>query len=215
MEPTSASDTRPSKGNRIWWVLGVLLVLGCVLRAIVLMTFVGGGGQYFAGGPGCSDPSLAPGYAEAIDGGYRYECVTKIPTDVGFSIGGYEVQGVTDPLTKTITILDTPDTETFIQAHETAHALADIYEDRTAQADYLAHTVLDHWETTSADDYFTSGSESFAESFAVCSLGVHALHLSLTSYTVLIGPHWDVVEYRIASCDVVNKSLDMMKHPTS
>ena len=206
-------DARSSKSNRIWWVLAVLLIVGCIAKGIGFIALMGGGGQYLAGGPGCTKPSLVPGYNDAIAGGYRYECVTQIPNaDLGFD-GNYEVLGVTDPLNKTISILDTPDTETFIQAHETAHALADIYEDRTAQAYYLAHTGLDHWESTSADDYFDSGSESFAETYAVCSLGVRAIPVPFTSLTVLVGSHWDVAEYRLGSCDVLNTTLQMMKHP--
>ena len=214
MELTPAADVSSTKGNRIWWILGVLLVVGSIAKGIGFIALLGGGGQYFAGGPGCTEPSRAPGYSDAIAGGYRYECVTEIPNvDMGFD-STYEVQGVTDPLNKTITILDTPDTETFIQAHETAHALADIYQDLTAQAYYLAHTGLDHWESTSADDYFDSGSESFAETYAICSLGVRAIHVPLTSFTVLLGSHWDVAEYRLGSCDVVNTTLQMMKHPS-
>ena len=77
----------------------------------------------------------------------------------------------------------------------------------------MAHAGLDHWYESSFDDYFDSGSESFAETYAVCSLGVRAIRIPFTANTLLL-PYGDVVEYKIGSCETLNKTLDMMKNPS-
>jgi len=148
-----------------------------------------------------------------VQAGYRYSCVPEIPDTEGlFANTQYEIAGQTDTVKRTIAIVETDGVETFTQAHETGHALADIYQDSEAQAYYLSHTGLDHWYETSFDDYFNSGAESFAETYAFCTLGVRAIRIPFTATTLLL-PYGDVVEYRIGSCETLSRTLDMMKHP--
>ena len=207
----------------MWIVVGVLIAIafiariiftGFVVNAIERFSAWDVAGPYSSGSPGCSDPALVPGYVEVVQAGYRYSCVPEIPdTEDMLANTGYEIAGLTDSINKTISIVETDGVETFTQAHETGHALADIYQDSVAQAYYLSHTGLDHWYQSSFDDYFDSGSESFAETYAVCSLGVRAIGIPFTANTLLM-PYRDVVEYKVGTCETLNKTLDMMKNPS-
>ena len=210
---TSAPTGPQSQGNRIWVVLAVLVVITSVLRYASVVALVEVGGYASPSSPGCSNPANVPGYDEVSRAGYRFLCVDDIPsTETGDVGAGYEVVGVTDPITKTISILNTDGDESLTQAHETAHALADIYEDVTAEGYYMSKTGIDHWYPAGADDYFDSGSESFAETYAMCALGKHVIGLPMGGVTFVV-PGFDVVDYKLGSCDVVNRTLDMMRHP--
>ena len=224
MEPRiDTEQPAPMSKKRMWIFVGFAVVIACVAR-LLFTVFIAhtvekysasdNAGPYSSGSPGCSDLALVPGYFEVVQAGYRYSCVPEIPDTEGlFANTQYEIAGQTDTVKRTIAIVETDGVETFTQAHETGHALADIYQDSAAQAYYLSHTGLDHWYETSFDDYFNSGAESFAETYAVCSLGAKALPIPFTSNTLLL-PYGDVVEYKIGSCETLNKTLDMMKNPS-
>ena len=210
---TSAPTGPQSQGNRIWVVLALLVTLAGVLRVFGTAVVLRSGGQLAPASQGCSNPAKVLGYDEVSRAGYRFLCVDDIPsTETGDVGAGYEVVGVTDPITKTISILNTDGDESLTQAHETAHALADIYEDVTAEGYYMSKTGIDHWYPAGADDYFDSGSESFAETYAMCALGKHVIGLPMGGVTFVV-PGFDVVDYKLGSCDVVNRTLDMMRHP--
>jgi len=216
------NPVEPTSNKRMWIVVGLLVAIACIARIMFTGFFVNAverfsawdvAGPSSSGSPGCSDPALVPGYAEVLQARYVFECVTEIPdTDDMLANTDYEIAGLTDTINKTISIVDTDGVETFTQAHEAGHALADIYQDSGAQGYYLSHTGLDHWYESSFDDYFDSGSESFAETYAVCTLGVRAIRIPFTATTLLL-PYGDVVEYRIGSCETLSRTLDMMKHP--
>ena len=219
---TDTEHALPMSKRRMWIFVGIMVAVACVAR-VVFNLYLVDAVQQFAGthvaepssssSPGCSDLALVPGYFEVVQAGYTYECVPEIPdTDGFFANSDYEIAGLTDPVSKTISIVETDGVETSTQAHETGHALADIYQDSVAQAYYLSHTGLDHWDGTSLDDYFDSGAESFAETYAVCSLGGTAQHIPFTSNTLLM-PSGDLVEYKIGSCETLNTTLEMMKDP--
>ena len=220
---TEPSLAKPTSNKRMWIVVGVLIAIAFVARIIFTGFFVNAverfsawnvAGPSSSGSPGCSDPVLVPGYDEVVRAGYSYECVPDIPdSEDMLANSDYEIAGLTDSISKTISIVDTDGVETFTQALETGHALAGIYQDSVAQGFYLAHAGLDHWYESSFDDYFDSGSESFAETYAVCSLGVRAIRIPFTANTLLL-PYGDVVEYKIGSCETLNKTLDMMKNPS-
>jgi len=219
---TDTEHALPMSKRRMWIFVGIMVAVACVARVVFNLYLVDAvqkfpgtdvAGPSASSSPGCSDLALVPGYFEVVQAGYTYECVPEIPdTDDFFADSDYEIAGLTDPVSKTISIVETDGVETSTQAHETGHALADIYQDSVAQAYYLSHTGLDHWDETSLDDYFNSGAESFAETYAVCTLGVRAIRIPFTATTLLL-PYGDVVEYRIGSCETLSRTLDMMKHP--
>jgi hypothetical protein len=219
---TDAKLSPPMSKKRMWLLVGVAVAIACIGRMLFTVVVAHALENYSAfavagpnssGSPGCSDLALVPGYFEVVQAGYRYSCVATIPDSEGmFANTKYEIAGQTDTVKKTIAIVETDGVETFTQAHETGHALADIYQDTSAEAYYLSHTGLDHWSETSFDDYFNSGAESFAETYAVCTLGVQARQIPFTTTTLLL-PYGDIVEYKIGSCETLNMTLEMMKHP--
>jgi hypothetical protein len=168
--------------------------------------------SHLIGSPGCSDPSRVPGYAEVTAAGYRYECLDSMPMDITVfgDSSSFDALGVTDVVAKKISILNTDGDELFAQTHETGHALSDIYEDTAAQAYYMSHTGLDHWNETTPDDYWTSGSESFAETYAICRLNATRISIPFTSIGVVL-PYGLPEEYAVGSCETLDTTLRMMK----
>ena len=208
-EPRTSSVSR---SGRIWLVIiSVIVILSLIFRMALLLAALWTA-TYLYGSPGCSDPSHVPGYAEVTAAGYRYECLDSMPMDITVfgSNSSVDALGVTDVVAKRISILNTDGDETFAQTHETGHALSDIYQDTTAQAYYLTQTGLDHWNETSADDYWTSGTESFAETYAVCRLHAFRIKIPFTSIGVVL-PYGLPEEYVVSSCETLDATLKMMK----
>ena len=156
----------------------------------------------------CVDFSSSPGYLEVIAAGYHYKCVSYIspigtdaPSGSDASNDSY-IAGETEFSKHTILILDQGDerAELWDTAHENAHVISDVYEDTTAQAYYLSHTGLKYWFPTAPAEYFESGVESFADTFAMCKLKAT--------------PAESRSDIKLGSCDVMSRALTMMKSAT-
>ena len=148
---------------------------------------------------GCDGIGQAQGFAEVIAAGWTVECASII-TDAGDAPQGSDILGLTDPARRVITLKETPWAETHTATHELGHALAAMYPSDSARLWFTSRVGASAWEPRSAMDYAQSGAESFAESYAVCSLGER---------TESSG------QYRIASCDDLWHALDLMRSDTS
>ena len=108
--------------------------------------------------------------------------------------------GIHELAHRVITLKETPWAETHTATHEIGHALAALHPSDSARLWFTERVGASAWEPGSAMDYAQSGAESFAESYAVCSLGER---------TESSG------QYRIASCDDLWHALDLMRSDAS
>jgi len=148
---------------------------------------------------GCDGIGQAQGRAEVTAAGWTIECTSTI-ADAGNAPQGSDILGLTDPARRVIALKATPWAETHTATHEIGHALAAMYPSDSARLWFTAQVGAFAWEPGSAMDYAQSGAESFAESYAVCSLGER---------TESSG------QYRIATCDDLWHALDLMRSDAS
>ena len=169
--------------------------LAMIVASIVLAGFIVY--QVKATG-GCEEVSLSSGYSEVVAHGYKYKCVSSINT-LGDAPDGTDIVGLTEPKNKVILILATLGSERAVASHENAHALAEIYADDNARAWYDKKTGASSWYPKTSKDYWRSGVESFAETYALCTLG---LRNGATS------------DYLLGDCGDVFEALGMMRAAT-
>jgi len=170
--------------------------------AVVVAVLIGVGGALaldLRSHSGCDGIGQAQGFAEVIAAGWTVECTSTI-ADAGDAPQGSDILGLTDPARRVITLKETPWAETHTATHEIGHALAAMYPSDSARLWFTARVGASAWEPRSAMDYAQSGAESFAESYAVCSLGER---------TESSG------QYRIATCDDLWHALDLMRSDAS
>lgn len=148
---------------------------------------------------GCDGIGQAQGFAEVTAAGWTVECTSTI-ADAGNAPQGSDILGQADPVRRVITLKETPWAETHTATHEIGHALAAMHPSDSARLWFTERVGASAWEPSSAMDYAQSGAESFAESYAVCSLGER---------TESSG------QYRIASCDDLWHALDLMRADAS
>ena len=144
----------------------------------------------------CSGMTEAKGYSEVSAAGWTIDCVDEIAGGSQASPGHY-IAGLTSEFDRKIQIQKSRTSVLMATTHEIGHALDHIYSSSEAEDYYDKQMKISYWRSLNPDNYWFQGDESFAESYAYCSVTGTTEHVSS--------------EYRLAPCSLVDETLAKMR----